>query len=295
MTIVNSPYLTTKELAQLLRLGERKIYDLAANGEIPCVRAVGKLLFPRDEINAWLNDTRSGPLMRPVTDIPPIIAGSHDPLLDWALRNAGSGLAGSFDGSHDGLEKFANKQIAVCLLHIKEDGEWNLPIAKRMCRGEPAVLIEFGVRERGIIVPKGNPLNIASLHDFKRRRVARRHDTASSQIMLTEMLEDVGLQPHLLFTGQKIARSEEDLAKTVKSGQAEVGFGLKAVAELHGLDFIPLVTERLDFLIWRKAWFEPQFQKLWSFIQSDDFRTQGEAMTGYDLTGLGTVLFNGGN
>ncbi len=128
MTIVNSPYLTTKELAQLLRLGERKIYDLAANGEIPCVRAVGKLLFPRDEINAWLNDTRSGPLMRPVTDIPPIIAGSHDPLLDWALRNAGSGLAGSFDGSHDGLEKFANKQIAVCLLHIKEDGEWNLPI-----------------------------------------------------------------------------------------------------------------------------------------------------------------------
>ena len=40
-------YLTTRELADLLRIGERKVYDLAANGEVPCVRAVGKLLFPQ--------------------------------------------------------------------------------------------------------------------------------------------------------------------------------------------------------------------------------------------------------
>ena len=48
MSLNNTSFLTTKELAQLLRLGERKIYDLAANGDIPCVRAVGKLLFPKD-------------------------------------------------------------------------------------------------------------------------------------------------------------------------------------------------------------------------------------------------------
>ena len=48
-----SDYLTTRELAELLRLGERKVYDLASSGEIPCVRATGKLLFPRAEITAW--------------------------------------------------------------------------------------------------------------------------------------------------------------------------------------------------------------------------------------------------
>ncbi|MEX0340492.1 MAG: helix-turn-helix domain-containing protein, partial [Arenibacterium sp.] len=53
-----SDYLTTRELADLLRIGERKVYDLAANGEVPCVRAVGKLLFPRAEITAWLNASR---------------------------------------------------------------------------------------------------------------------------------------------------------------------------------------------------------------------------------------------
>lgn len=293
MSLNNTSFLTTKELAQLLRLGERKIYDLAANGDIPCVRAVGKLLFPKDEIFAWLNDTRSGPLMKPIQNIPPIIAGSHDPLLDWALRNAGTGLAGSFDGSQDGLDRFANKDVAMCLIHIKEDDEWNTPIAKRFFQNEAVVLIEFGYRDRGIIIPKGNPLNIASLQDFKRRRIAKRQDNAASQIILNTMLKDVGLQPDILFTGQKVARSEDDLARTVKSGQAEAGFGLRAVAETHGLDFIPLMTERLDMLIWRKFWFEPQFQKLWSFLQDVEFHEHAQITTGYNLTEMGTVLFNG--
>lgn len=45
-------YLTTKEVADLLRLKERKVYDLVAEGGIPCVRATGKLLFPRDLVEA---------------------------------------------------------------------------------------------------------------------------------------------------------------------------------------------------------------------------------------------------
>ena len=62
MDAYTNRYLTAKELAQLLRLGERKVYDLASSGDIPCVRAVSKLLFPRDAIDAWLNQTHSGPL-----------------------------------------------------------------------------------------------------------------------------------------------------------------------------------------------------------------------------------------
>jgi len=31
----------------LLRITERKVYDLAATGKVPCSRAMGKLLFPR--------------------------------------------------------------------------------------------------------------------------------------------------------------------------------------------------------------------------------------------------------
>ena len=50
-------YLTTRELADLLRIGERKVYDLAASGEVPCLRVVGKLLFPRAEISAGVGSS----------------------------------------------------------------------------------------------------------------------------------------------------------------------------------------------------------------------------------------------
>jgi excisionase family DNA binding protein len=47
-------FLTTRELASLLRVKERKVYDLVAAGALPVRRVTGKLLFPRDEIDVWL-------------------------------------------------------------------------------------------------------------------------------------------------------------------------------------------------------------------------------------------------
>ena len=54
MTKPMPDYLTTREVADLIRLKERKVYDLVATGAIPCVRVTGKLLFPRSLIEAWL-------------------------------------------------------------------------------------------------------------------------------------------------------------------------------------------------------------------------------------------------
>ncbi|MGF1626924.1 MAG: helix-turn-helix domain-containing protein, partial [Alphaproteobacteria bacterium] len=48
-------YLTTREVAALLRVKERRIYELAASGELPCRRLTGKLLFARAEIDALLS------------------------------------------------------------------------------------------------------------------------------------------------------------------------------------------------------------------------------------------------
>ena len=75
----------------------------------------------------------------------------------------------------------------------------------------------------------------------------------------------------MAFAGQSIARSESDLALEVKSGRAEAAFGLKSEAVAQNLDFIPIMTERLDLLIWRKVWFDTAFQK---FLEFQEFRIQ---------------------
>lgn len=46
-----SELLSTREVADFLRLKERKIYDLVAREAIPHSRVSGKLLFPRAMID----------------------------------------------------------------------------------------------------------------------------------------------------------------------------------------------------------------------------------------------------
>jgi excisionase family DNA binding protein len=45
---------TADELAALLGLDRKTIYDFATRGEIPCKRLGRRILFPRAAIAAWL-------------------------------------------------------------------------------------------------------------------------------------------------------------------------------------------------------------------------------------------------
>src|SRR5216684_3599651 len=82
----------TQEVADYLRLKERTIYELVRTRQIPCSRVTGKLLFPRHLIDLWV--TRQLDFAGPeLSRAPAVVAGSHDPLLEWAVRMSGSDLA----------------------------------------------------------------------------------------------------------------------------------------------------------------------------------------------------------
>ena len=286
-----SEYLTTRELADLLRIGERKAYDLASSGEIPCVRAMGKLLFPRAEIIAWLNASRSGPdVAEP--PLPPIVAGSHDPLLDWALRESGSGLATYYDGSFDGLNRLKDRSAQAAALHIHEAEGFNTQSLRDTLGEAPVILFEVAKRQRGLLLAP-DAQGISGFHDLKGRRVILRQDSAASQRLFDTQLAENGLDRADLATLPDCARTEEDLATALRDGKAEAGFGLGALAGFHGLGFIPTHTERLDLAIWRRAFFDPPMQKLLAFLRNTRFATRAEEFGGYDITGLGRIHHNG--
>ena len=46
--------LTVTEAADYLRMGERKLYELVAEGGVPCTKVTGKWLFPRGELDTWM-------------------------------------------------------------------------------------------------------------------------------------------------------------------------------------------------------------------------------------------------
>jgi excisionase family DNA binding protein len=293
MTPSTSEFLTTREIAELLRIKERKVYELASGGDIPCSRATGKLLFPRQAVEAWIARRSSGPLPAPVPQRPNVLLGSHDPLLEWALRESRCGLATFLDGSLDGIERFANGEGVATGLHVyvPDADDWNAPLVGRRFARDAVVLLELAWRDRGLIVAPGTG-GIHRLEDLRGRRVVPRQAAAGSQVLLEHLLERHGIAASELELTAP-ARSETDAALAVLDGKADAAFGLPCLARQYQLGFVPVVRERFDLLVDRRAWFEPPLQRLAGFCRSSAFATRAAELPGYDATGLGRVHFNG--
>jgi len=290
--------LTTREVALLLRIKERKVYDLVATGEIPHVRVTGKLLFPRALIDAWLGrHSEYSEGAAALQERPSTLAGSHDPLLDWALRESGSGLASFFDGSLDGLARLARGEAIAAGLHLHEgtagSDDWNRAHVERALRGQPVVLVEWAWREQGLILPAGNPGAIRTARDLAGKRLIPRQREAGSFLLLQHLVTAEGLAADAIELVEPPARTETEVAQAVADGKAEVGLGLAAVARQQRLDFVPLIRERYDLVVWRRSWFEPPLQRLLAFCRTERFATRARDLGGYDVTGFGRVHYNG--
>lgn len=288
--------MSTREVADYLRIKERKVYDLIAKGRIPCTRVTGKWLFPKPLIDRWLSEHAEGvPSGSRGAGAPPIISGSHDPLLDWAARESGSSLAVLFNGSLAGLEHLAEGQAMICGMHVYdgESGEYNVPFVRRRLGSEPVVCVEWARREQGLIVAPGNPHGIESVRDLVRVRFQARQREAGSHLLLEHLLRDDDIGFDDLRLVESPALSESDVALAVAEGAADAGLGIAAVARQHGVDFVSLWHERYDLLVWRRVYFDAPVQRLLAFAQTARFRRRAAELAGYDVGGLGTVHFNG--
>lgn len=288
-------YLTTRELAELLRLKERKVYDLAASGKIPCSRATGKLLFPRREIEAWIADHASGLQTLQGRSRPQVILGSHDPLLEWAIRESCCGLASYFDSSLDGLERFANGEGMASGLHVYDEAsdDWNRPIIESKFSQQAVVLVNWARRQRGLIVRSEKQNEIACLGDLPAHRFAPRQPEAGSQVLLSALLARENVDPERIDLLEP-ARSEIDAVLAVQEGKADATFGLASLAAQFNLGFNPIIEEQYDLLVDRRAWFEPGWQKLLAFCRSSAFRQRAGELPGYGVDELFGVRFVGG-
>ena len=286
-------YLTTRELAELLRIKERKVYDLASSGSVPCSRATGKLLFPRKAIESWIAESASGTQTSELKSRANVMLGSHDPLLEWAIRESRCGLANYFDSSLDGLSRFAQNKGIASGLHIfhAESGDWNCPAIESQFKHQPVVLVEWARRQRGIIFRPGK--EITQLKDLSGHKMIPRQAEAGSQVLLEALLDKESLS-----TGDidwlTPSRSEVDAVLAIQEGKADTTFGLASIAAQYNLSFAPIIEERFDLLVDRRAWFEPAWQSLLKFCHSSSFKQRAEELTGYRIDELFAVRFNGG-
>jgi len=288
-------YFTTEEVADYLRLAERTVYELARTRRIPCARITGKLLFPRHLIDLWAGRQTEFD-GQGFHAAPPVVAGSHDPLLEWALRESGSDLALLAGGSEDGLRRLAGEQAVLAGMHIIDSatGDYNVPAIRTMRGLADVVLIEWAKREQGLVLPRGNPRGIQKIEDLagKGIRIVRRQAGAGTQTLLRHLLARAGLDLDAFAVVEAPALTETDLAVAIFDGKADAGLAARAVANRFHLDFIPLHRERFDLALRRRDYFEPPLQNLLRFARSAAFAEQARNLGGYDIDELGHVHYN---
>src|ERR1700760_394946 len=194
-------FLTTSEAADYLRLGERKLYELVTEGAIPCSKVTGKWLFPRHELDLWVLSGLACPEGMIAADAPPIVGGSQDDLLEWSLRESGSGLASLNEGSTRGVERLLRGEVIAAAVHFHgpelsgnaAEGA-NIAALRGIAGLHDAVLIGVARREQGLLLAPGNPKNLKTLADVltSGALMATRQPGAGAQLLLEALLTRLG-------------------------------------------------------------------------------------------------------
>lgn len=287
--------MTLREAAGFLRLSERSLYELARTRRVPAAQLGGKWLFPRDRLERWLLAQADGPEAEPRFDPPPILAGSHDPLLDWAVRQSGCGLALRTGGSLEGLLALAAGEAVAAAMHLRDpdSGAHNEPAVRDAMARRPMVGIVWAWRAQGLILPPGNPRGVREIHDLVRPdiRVVGRQPRTGSHVLMVHLLGEAGIRLDAVrFLGEP-AMAEDEVAAAVQDGRADAGFGIGAEAAARGLDFIALARERFDLVMERRHYFGVPMQRLLRFTRQPEFAARAGRLTGYEVGACGEVGF----
>lgn len=287
--------LTTDEAATYLRLSERKLYELVADRAVPCTKATGKWLFPKAALDRWLASRLLGPAALARAPAPPIVGGSHDPLLEWALRESGSGLASLPEGSESGLARLARGEVTAAAIHLHrldgDDDAANLDAVASTPGLHDAVVIAFARREQGLLVTPGNPLRVVDMASVAERgaRLALRPQGAGAQLLLLALLARAGLALNALATVKPICPTGPDVAQAVRAGRSDCGIATRAVAAAAGLGFVPLAWEHFDLALRQRDYFQTGPQAVFKFVRSAAFQARAAELGGYDAGAAGDV------
>lgn len=296
--------LSTKEVAQFLNVHEKIVYALVSEKGLPATKVTGKWLFPQNMVEKWLeNNTINLPyddFAMPLNSGVLIIAGSNDPLLDRMIglynrQNAECVAVFGNLGSLGGLKALHHNLCHVAGSHILDEddsGEYNFSTAKHELASNPVVM-NFCKREQGLILPKGNPKHIYTTADLGQAglKLVNRLPGTGTRVLLDRELQKHGIAPQNVQGYEDEVSSHLDVAIRVKTGRADVGMGIRVVAQMLDLDFVPLRWERYDFIIGRDNFFGRDIQHFLALLHEKPFKEIAASLEGYDMSLCGKMVF----
>jgi putative molybdopterin biosynthesis protein len=230
--------------------------------------------------------------------------GSHDLILDviadLMAAEKDSFLASTHVGSLGGLMALKRGECHLAPIHLldEEKGDYNVSYLKRLFlsatlmedtgKGSNAAALKSSIclikgvgRVQGLIVAKGNPLNIRGLSDLIRCRYINRQRGAGTRILLDYRLRGEGLDPQSIEGYGREAATHMAVAAAVQGGSADAGMGISSAANALDLVFIPLGEEEYDFALPVRFLELPPVRAFIEILNSGVFKERLKSLGGY--------------
>ncbi len=222
-----------------------------------------------------------------------ISIGSHDIVMDLISSNLH--LSSTHVGSMGGISALKRKQTHLAPIHILDEatGLYNVGVLNKYF--DDSVCIIKGIeREQGIMVPKGNPQGVEGIRDIAEKKLLfiNRQRGAGTRILLDYLLKTEEISPEGIDGYDREATTHMACGIAVKSGDADAALGIRAAADINGLDFIPLSYEEYDFLVRVEDLKDVRVEEFISFLKSESFKGKVEALPGYRVVNSGTIIKN---
>jgi molybdate-binding protein/DNA-binding XRE family transcriptional regulator len=230
-----------------------------------------------------------------------VVAGCSPALSLWARAaerwHPGLRVHLTFANSTVALKRLCQGEVHIAGVHLycAKTQTYNLPFVQQVLQGQPAVLINLGIWEEGLLVASGNPKGIQSVADLIRQDVTliNREPGSGSRHLLEQVLLAAGRSPDEVTGFDHVALSHQAVAEAIAQGEADVGVSAASVADIFHLGFVPLQQAHYDLVTLKSYLDDPPVQQLLGTLSHQRVISQLEILGGYDtrLTGevVGTV------
>lgn len=224
-----------------------------------------------------------------------VVIGSHDMMLDilsdmMPVHYKNMHLSSTHVGSMGGIMALRRGETHLAPIHLLDEstGRYNIDFIKSNFN-EPMALIKGVGRIQGIIVKKGNPLNVSTIEDLRGLRFVNRQRGAGTRMLLDYELKKRHIGFEEIQGYDLEATTHMAVAALVASDGADAGLGILAAANAMNLDFVPVGQEEYDFAL-PAAYLELPYVKAFiELLKSDEFRKKMEALGGYSFDAIGEV------
>lgn len=273
-----------------------------AGAAMSLVRADGFCIIPQNSEDVEAGETVDIELYRPSEEVENtvVLTGSHDLILDVIadmMPNIYKNMfvSSTHVGSMGGLMALKRGEAHIAPIHLLDDtsGAYNIPILKKLF-GKGITLIKGVGRAQGILVKKGNPLDIRSIEDLPAINKAgasvnyiNRQRGAGTRVLFDYLLKKSGISPDKIKGYDREASTHMAVAAAVAEEGTDAGMGILSAAGAMNLDFIKIADEEYDFAIPTKFLELSHIKAFLKILKSPAFQERVEKLGGYtfDRTG----------